>query len=169
MKTKYLLGILVLIVAIGGAAACSVFLPGNTPTKAQDTPAATTAPAVEQQDPAQTSDQTNNQPTVKAQTVTCTKCGGSGTISCGNCGGSGHIVSGGTCSACGGDGKVYVDGNGVIHPNVVQIVAVLACHEQTCSVCGGTGGNSQSVTCSACGGDGKITCPKCGGSGYIKT
>jgi hypothetical protein len=168
MKTKYLLGVLVLIVAIGGVTACSILLPsGNTQSPAQSTPVATTAPAV---DPSATpTEETNTQTTVKAQQVTCTKCGGDGLISCGSCGGSGHVTSGGTCSACGGDGKQYVDGNGAVHPNVVQMLVVLACHEQTCSVCGGTGGNSQSVACSACGGDGQITCPKCGGSGHIST
>jgi len=70
----------------------------------------------------------------------------------------------GSCANCGGDGKVYIDGNGVTNPNVIQIVAVLACHEETCSVCGGTGGSK--TTCTKCGGDGKISCPACGGDGY---
>lgn len=169
MNKKYLLGILVLIVAIGGVTACSILLPsGNSQKQLQSDPVATSAPAVDQ--PANTpteEQQANTQNTVKAQKVTCTKCGGSGLISCGKCGGSGHVTSGGTCSACGGDGKQYVDGNGVVHPNVVKILAVLACHEQTCTVCGGTGGTSQSVACTACGGDGQITCPKCGGDGYL--
>jgi hypothetical protein len=169
MKPKYLLGVLILIVAIGGAAACSVLLPsGNTQTNQQSSdPVATTAPAVEQSANTQTNQQ--SEPTVKAQTITCSKCGGSGTISCSKCGGSGHVATGGSCSACGGDGKQYVDANGVVHPNVIQLVAVLACHEQTCTVCGGTGGGSQSGVCNGCGGDGAITCPKCGGAGHIHT
>lgn len=53
-----------------------------------------------------------------------------------------------------------------MHPNVMKIIAVLACHEATCPTCGGSGGGSQ-TQCTACGGDGKIVCSKCGGDGYI--
>jgi len=160
VETKYLIGILVVIVAIGGATACTFFIPsGNTqnPVSTSD-PAAAAAPAVNDASNSQTNTQTN----VQAQKVTCTKCGGDGVISCSKCGGDGVITSGGKCSACGGDGKRIDNGDGTFS----AIVAVLACHEVTCSVCGGTGGSASKTACGACGGDGKITCSKCGGDGF---
>nr|WP_319374762.1 hypothetical protein [uncultured Methanobacterium sp.] len=166
MQTKYLVGLLVLIVAIGGATACNYLLPSGTGTtsavQSNPTPAVT-APVVNDsntQEPTQ--EQSTSKKNVQAQTQTCVKCGGSGLIACSSCGGSGLLK--GSCANCGGDGKVYIDGNGVTNPNVVQLVVVLACHEETCSVCGGTGGSKTS--CTACGGDGKVTCPSCGGDGY---
>lgn len=166
MQTKYLVGLLVLIVAIGGATACNFLLPPGTSTtsavQSNPTPAVT-APAVNDsntQEPTQ--EQSTSKKTVQAQTQTCVKCGGSGLIACSSCGGSGLLK--GSCANCGGDGKVYIDANGVTNPNVVQLVVVLACHTEDCSVCGGTGGSK--TTCTACGGDGKVTCPSCGGDGY---
>lgn len=159
MDKKILLGIVVLIVAIGGATACSFLLPtGNTQVKNTPDPAATTAPTVDN------SQATNNQANVQAQSVKCTKCGGDGILKCGKCGGDGLLGSG-SCKTCGGDGKVYYDENNAMHSNVVKILAVLACHEATCPTCGGSGGGSQSQ-CTACGGDGKIVCSACGGDGY---
>lgn len=167
MQTKYLVGLLVLIVAIGGATACNFLLPPGTSTtsavQSNPTPAVT-APAGNDSSNTQeqTQEQTTAKKTVHAQKETCVKCGGSGLITCTSCSGTGLLK--GSCSNCGGDGKVYVDANGVTHPGVVQLVAVLACHEETCSVCGGTGGSKS--TCNTCGGDGKVTCPSCGGDGY---
>ena len=163
METKYLVGVLVLIVAIGGATACNFLLPpSNNPV--QDNAASTVSSPVAVNDSgnSQQTQQTNTQKTVNAQKVTCTKCGGSGELKCTGCGGSGMLK--GSCANCGGDGKVYIDGNGVSNPNVIQLVVVLACHEETCSACGGNGGSK--TTCTKCGGDGKISCPACGGDGY---
>ncbi len=166
MQTKYLVGILVLIVAIGGATACSFLLPQGTDTSAaQSNPTpAVTAPAGNDSSNSQeqTQEESTTKKTVQAQKVTCTKCSGSGVIKCSSCSGTGLLK--GSCANCGGDGKVYIDANGVTNPNMVQLVIVLACHEETCSVCGGTGGSKSA--CTNCGGDGKVTCPSCGGDGY---
>ncbi|MCC7560796.1 MAG: hypothetical protein KO318_10295 [Methanobacterium sp.] len=163
METKYLVGVLVLIVAISGATACSFLLPSSNPV--QNNAATSVSSPVAGNDSGtqeQTQKPANNQKTVQAQKVTCTKCGGSGVLKCTSCGGSGKLK--GSCVTCGGDGKVYIDGKGVSNPNVIHVVAVLACHEETCSACGGTGGIK--TTCTKCGGDGKISCPACGGDGY---
>lgn len=159
MDKKYLIAIVVVIVAIGGATACSFLLPNDDTAKVEPTkPAATTAPANDTK-------KNDSQEKVEAKTVKCTYCGGTGILKCGNCGGDGLIGSG-SCPTCGGDGKVYYDENNQMHPNVMKIIAVLACHEATCPTCGGSGGGSQ-TQCTACGGDGKIVCSKCGGDGYI--
>lgn len=166
MQTKYLVGLLVLIVAIGGATACNFLLPPGTSTtsavQSNPTPAVTAPAGNDPNTQEQTQEQSTSKKNVQAQTQTCVKCGGSGLKACSSCGGSGLLK--GSCANCGGDGKVYIDGNGVTNPNVVQLVVVLACHEETCSVCGGTGGSKS--PCTACGGDGKVTCPSCGGDGY---
>jgi hypothetical protein len=166
MQTKYLVGLVVLIVAISGATACSFLLPQGTDTSAaQSNPTpAVTAPSGNDSSNSQeqTQEQSTSKKTVQAQKVTCTKCDGSGFIQCSSCSGTGLLK--GSCANCGGDGKVYVDGNGATHPNMLQLVIVLACHEETCSVCGGTGGSKSA--CTNCGGDGKVTCPSCGGDGY---
>lgn len=164
MDTRVIVGLVIVIVAISGATACSYLWPSeNTQTPVQSDPTATTAPAVNDQTNTQQNVEQNTQQNVHAQQVTCTKCGGSGAIKCGTCSGKGTVVTGGTCSACGGDGKRIDNGDGTF----TAIVAVLGCHEVTCSVCKGTGGNSKTVSCSACGGDGKISCPKCGGDGIL--
>lgn len=161
METKYLVGILVLIVAIGGATACNYLLPVNEPVTSDKSPASTpTVGNASGGSEEQTQDTTKK--TVQAQKVTCTKCGGDGVLSCTSCGGSGVLK--GSCPTCGGDGEVYIDGNGNTNPNFVQMVKVLACHTETCPACGGTGGEKK--TCTKCGGDGKISCPACGGDGY---
>lgn len=165
MEAKYLIGIFVVIVAIGGATACTFLLPlGNTQktVKSDPTPAVT-APAAGNDSSNAEQTQTSTQKTVQAQKETCTQCGGKGYVKCSACSGTGLLK--GSCATCGGDGKVYYDQNGVCHPNVIQLVAVLACHEDTCPTCGGTGGAKS--TCTSCGGDGKIVCSKCGGDGYI--
>lgn len=103
MDKKYLIAIVVVIVAIGGATACSFLLPSDDTTKVEPTKtAAKTAPA--------TNDTKKNtsQEKVEAKTVKCTYCGGTGILKCGNCGGDGLIGSG-SCPTCGGDGKVYYD------------------------------------------------------------
>lgn len=166
MQTKYLVGLLVLIVAIGGATACNFLLPPGTSTtsavQSNPTPAVTAPAGNDSNTQEQTQEQSTSKKNVQAQTQTCVKCGGSGLKACSSCGGSGLLK--GSCANCGGDGKVYIDGNGVTNPNVVQLVVVLACHTEDCSVCGGTGGSKS--PCTACGGDGKVTCPSCGGDGY---
>ena len=103
METKYLVGVLVLIVAISGATACSFLLPSSNPL--QNNAATSVSSPVAGNDSGtqeQTQKPANNQKTVQAQKVTCTKCGGSGKLkgSCVTCGGDGKI----SCPGCGGDG-----------------------------------------------------------------
>lgn len=163
MNTKVLLGIVVVIIAIGGVVGCSILLPAQ---KTVQTPAAEVQNnAGETNTQGNTAAEKNTENDVNAGETICTKCGGDGVIKCTKCGGDGKIGSG-SCTTCGGDGKVYYDENGKMHPNVVKILQVLACHSDTCPTCHGAGGGS-SKTCTACGGDGLIPCSACGGDGYI--
>ncbi|HMK53684.1 MAG TPA: hypothetical protein VK444_02795 [Methanobacteriaceae archaeon] len=157
MNTKIVLGLLVVIVLIGGVSAFSVFQSTDKNTQQSiQTPAQSTQPAVQ--------DSKNTQNSVNAQDQICAKCNGKGYLKCSKCSGTGVINL--KCSTCGGDGKVYFDADNNQHPNVIQLLQVLACHEATCPTCGGTGG-SGGTACPACGGDGKITCPACGGDGQV--
>lgn len=152
METKYLiLGLVVVIVAIGGAVGCGLIPINETNVD----------PVQNESD--NESNTMQNESDNKTQNVdakeVCTNCNGKGYLICGVCEGSGGDSS---CYKCGGDGKVYIDENGDMKPNVVY---VKACHEETCPVCDGTGGSKNS--CNSCGGDGKIKCNVCGGDGEV--
>ena len=87
--------------------------------------------------------------TVKAKTVICPACHGTGVSYCMGCQGTGVE----TCTACGGDGKINL-----YNPNTKKWVII------SCSKCGGDG----KITCTVCGGSsGKAKCGACGGDGHI--
>ena len=99
----------------------------------------------------QNSNQVNNtnKQTVKAKTVICPACHGTGLSYCMGCQGTGVE----TCVACGGDGKINL-----YNPNTKKWTTI------SCTKCSGDG----KITCTICGGNGgKAKCGACGGDGHI--
>lgn len=150
METKFIIGIVVALVIIGGVVGCNYMI--NNP--AQPANEQKTVAAENQQnttnETANVTKNESNDNTQKANATTktvkkiCIKCGGDGKI---------------LCSACGGDGCKKVDCPDCSGPEKPDTVK--AC---CCTTCNGYGVLTE--TCKACGGDGKILCSACGGDGY---
>ena len=95
------------------------------------------------------SNSNSSKQTVKAKTVICPACHGTGWDYCMGCHGTGLE----TCTACSGDGKINF-----YNSNTKKWVTI------SCSKCGGDG----KIKCTICGGSGgKTKCGACGGDGHI--
>jgi len=158
MEMKYIWGILIVLVLIGGAVGCNyVISDPNNSSKEEKT--ANSGNINPQNTTSVTQNQTNTtdnskKDTKKAQAKTIKQ-------TCTNCDGKGYTL----CSACGGKGYTYIDcpdcdGGTVKIEGLVHI----ACETKKCETCGGSGKIKKA--CAACGGDGKIPCSACGGDGF---
>lgn len=153
MEKKYIIGIVVALVLVGGVVGCNYVI--NNPAKAPETvqaPAATenTVTTTNVTSPVVNDTKPQTGATTKTVKQTCTKCSGKGYFKCSVCSGSGYKMT--KCQDCGGDGdKPPVEGT-----------LTIMCHP--CPTCGATG-NIKSA-CATCGGDGKVLCGVCSGKGY---
>ncbi|MBI5681112.1 MAG: hypothetical protein HZC47_09480 [Methanobacterium sp.] len=152
MEMKYIIGIIVALVLVGGVVGCNYVI--NNPGKAPETVQAPTTTESAVTTTNVTNSVSNDTPKAEATTKTvkqtCTKCSGKGYFTCSACSGSGYKIV--KCQDCGGDGD---------KPPVEGMVTIL-CHP--CPTCGATG-NIKSA-CASCGGDGKVLCSFCSGKGY---
>lgn len=148
MEKKYIIGIVVAFVLVGGVVGCNYVI--NNPAKAPETVQAPTTTESVATTTTVANDTTKTQATTQTVKQTCTKCGGKGYFTCSICSGKGYKLI--KCQDCGGDGD---------KPPVEGMITIL-CHP--CPTCGGSGDIKSK--CTTCGGDGKVLCSACSGKGY---